>query len=196
MIDVPRETADRLRLLSDLVIAENIKQNLIARSTVKELWERHIVDSLQLLPHAIPGRWLDIGSGAGFPGLVVAIAEPEREVVLIEPRPLRAAFLADAVANLGLTRVAIVTARAEATPPQRAAVISARAVASLEALLTMGERHAAPDCRWLLPKGRRAAEELAAARMTWQGRFTLIHSITDPEASIVMAEDAARKAAK
>ena len=193
MMDVSRETSDRLRALCALVVQENARQNLIARSTVDDVWDRHIVDSLQLLPHAVEGRWLDIGSGAGFPGLVVAAAEPDREVVLVEPRARRAAFLTETARRLDLDRVVVHAAKVEAVAPVGAAVVSARAVASLDLLFAIGLDHATPECRWLLPKGRRAAEELANARRTWQGHFTLIPSITDPEASIVMAQDVTRR---
>lgn len=173
----------------ELLRAEAARQNLIARSTLNDVWHRHILDSLQLLPLApVAGLWLDVGSGAGLPGLVVAIAR-RAPTILLEPRARRAAFLQQTCDTLGLDHVRVVAVRAEALAPAGVSIISARAVAPLPALFAMARRHAAPDCVWLLPKGRSAAEELATARRTWQGDFTLIPSETDPEASIVMARD-------
>jgi 16S rRNA (guanine527-N7)-methyltransferase len=191
MTPVPRGTQERLSLYVDLLRAESERQNLVARSTLEDVWQRHIADSLQLVPLAQAGRWLDIGSGAGLPGLVIAIARPDEPMLLAEPRPLRADFLRRAVTALGLPNVEVATAKAETLAPAEAAIISARAVAPLDRLLALGQRHAAPGCRWLLPKGRTAAEELAVAQRTWQGAFELIPSQTDPEASIIMAHDVA-----
>ncbi|MBU3076935.1 16S rRNA (guanine(527)-N(7))-methyltransferase RsmG [Sphingomonas quercus] len=194
---VSRETRDRLEAFVALLIAENERQNLIAASTIPGIWVRHIVDGLQLAPLAPrAGAWLDIGSGAGLPGLVVAIVRPDAPMTLIEPRARRATFLEEAAKNLGLTNVSVVAAKAEAAHPSPAAVISARAVARLDALLAIGQRHAGPDTVWLLPKGRSAAEELAITRRTWQGSFRLIPSLTDPEASIIMVRDVRRKAGR
>ena len=189
MVAVSRETQDRLDAYVMMLLAENRQQNLIAKSTEPDIWQRHIVDSLQLVRHALPGRWVDIGSGAGLPGLVAAIARPEEETVLIEPRARRVAFLTETAMRLGLTKVRVIGARAEAVPELSASVITARAVASLSQLFEIGARHAGPDCLWLLSKGRSAATELAEARGAWQGRFELIPSETDVEASIVMARD-------
>lgn len=187
--DVPRETVDRLDRYVTLLVSAARDQNLIAASTLPTLWQRHILDSAQLIPLA-PSEadpWLDVGSGAGLPGLVVAILRP-RAMILIEPRARRAAFLSEAVAALGLERqVTVIAGRAETAPPAAAAVISARAVAGLDALLAMGVRHARPDTRWLLPKGRSAAMEVAAARATWQGEFQLVPSVTDSQAAIIVA---------
>lgn len=171
-----------------LLAGEAERQNLIARSTFDRIWQRHIVDSLQLLDHAPAGSWADVGSGAGFPGLVVAIAS-RRPVTLIEPRTKRAGFLRDVTATLALEdRVRVCTATAQAMPAASPhAVISARAVAPLPELFAAAHRLADAATTWLLPKGRSAAEELAAARLTWQGDFALVPSITDPRASIVVA---------
>ncbi len=185
---VPCETIERLSDFTTMLLEANADQNLISRATTESVWDRHIVDSLQLLPLAQDGSWLDIGSGAGLPGLVIAIAR-RWPMTLVEPRSRRAVFLRSVAERLGLDHVAVVQSRAETAEPVAADVISARAVAGLAALFAAGTRHAAPGCVWLLPKGRSAAEELAAARRTWQGEFRLIPSLTDPEAHIVMARD-------
>lgn len=185
---VPRETVERLDQFVAILVQENEHQNLISRSTVANLWDRHIIDSLQLLLHAPSGPWVDIGSGAGLPGLVVAIVRSD-PMTLVEPRSKRAAFLRETAARLQLDHVTVMQSRIETAAPSLATVITARAVAGLSTLFEAGLRHAAPGCVWLLHKGRGAEQELAAARKTWQGDFRLVPSLTDPESSIVMARD-------
>jgi 16S rRNA (guanine527-N7)-methyltransferase len=188
-----RFDAGRVGLLAafaDRVIAETPHQNLIAASTVDHIWERHILDSAQLVPlarDAAEGDWIDIGSGAGFPGIVAAILT-ERRVVLVEPRVRRAALLAEIANDLSLTNVVVHQARIEKLAAERpAAIITARAVARLDALFAIGHRHASSDTIWVLPKGRSAPEELAEAQATWRGTFHVEHSVTDPTSSIVVA---------
>lgn len=188
---VPRGTLDCLERLVELVTAESEHQNLIARSTLPMIWQRHVVDSAQLLDvcgHAT--RWADIGTGAGFPGLVVALLGSGR-VDCIEPRALRAQFLERLVDRLALgDRVAILAAKVESVRPALSYdVISARAVAPLAELFRAAHHLASPATTWLLPKGRSAALELAEARRTWHGEFRLVPSITDPAAAIVVARD-------
>lgn len=179
-----------LAQFADRIIAETANQNLIAASTIDHIWERHLLDSAQLVPltaAAGEGDWIDIGSGAGFPGIVVAILT-DRRLVLVEPRARRAALLADMARDLGLANVVVHKATIEKLPSQRpAAIISARAVARLGALFAIGHRHSDADTIWVLPKGRSAAEELAEARADWRGTFHVEHSITDPTSSIVVA---------
>lgn len=190
--DVPRETADKLRLFADLLIAENQRQNLISRSSIDQLWTRHIDDGAQLLDHArADAHWLDIGSGAGLPGMVLAILGV-RHITMVEPRKLRTEFLSRCVGELALTNATIVTGKAQTlTGPFD--VVTARAVASLEQLLGIAHPLIAPTGRWVLPKGRGAAKELEEARRTWQGDFALLPSRTDPEAWIVVAERVKRR---
>lgn len=188
--DVSRETFDRLDQLADLVREEAGRQNLVSRSTLDQLWVRHIVDSVQLLALAPAGPWLDIGSGAGFPGLVIAAAS-ERLVTLAEPRALRADFLRRAAASLGIEqRVIVYAGKVETLPVGHSfEIISARAVAPTVDLFRMSAAVANHATVWLLPKGRTAAEELATARETWQGEFRLVPSVTDPAAAIIVAHD-------
>lgn len=185
MIDVSRETAAKLALLSEAIRRENYRQNLIAASTLVDLQRRHVDDSLQLILLAPPGLWLDIGTGGGFPGLVVAIARDD-PIIMVEPRARRAEFLQRMVDLLELTHARVNKAAVESLAPIGAAVISARAVAPLHRLLPLAARHLTPDGICLFPKGRTAAEELAAAEHAWQGEFRLIPSSTEPEASIIM----------
>ncbi|WNO54011.1 16S rRNA (guanine(527)-N(7))-methyltransferase RsmG [Stakelama saccharophila] len=183
---VSRETV--LERLAEAVAIENRSQNLIAGSTVDSMWSRHIVDSAQLLPLAPDrGIWVDVGSGAGFPGMVVA-ALSGRKVTLIEPRRRRAEFLATLAEKLDLPNVTIIQSSVEKAPaPARVAAISARAVASLDALFTKAAHLADADTLWLLPKGRSAKSELDAARQAWQGSFHVEQSITDAQSRIIVA---------
>lgn len=170
----------------ELLRSNAVSQNLIATSTVPEIWTRHIVDSAQLLDHApVEGTWLDIGSGAGLPGLVAAILR-DAPVELVEPRKLRTAFLADVGEALGLQNVVVQTAKVERTNGL-AAVISARAVAPLADIFRIAAHRSSPDTVWLLPKGRSAHSEVEVARRTWHGSFHVERSITAPDSLIVIA---------
>ncbi|MEO6580755.1 MAG: 16S rRNA (guanine(527)-N(7))-methyltransferase RsmG [Sphingomicrobium sp.] len=190
--NVSRETAGRLEHFADLLLAENSVQNLIARSTEADLWTRHLADAAQLLTHALPGSsWIDIGSGAGLPGLVIAIIGGG-PVTLVEPRRLRADFLRRVVADLNLSNVTVVEAKAEYVPPGSYDVITARAVASVDRLLAMTAHLSHDGTIWVLPKGRNVKTELDEARKSWQGAFRLEPSRTDPDARIVIASGVRR----
>ncbi|MDB5710843.1 MAG: rRNA ((527)-N(7))-methyltransferase RsmG [Sphingomonas bacterium] len=180
--------------LAGLVRDEAARQNLIAPSTLDEIWARHIVDSAQLIPlaDAYPGNWLDIGTGAGFPGLVVA-ALTDRPIWLVEPRKRRADFLSACCDALDVTsRTTVVTGKVERVDVQ-ATVISARAVASLWELLGAARHCSTWNTLWLLPKGRGAREEIASAQQSWHGAFHVEHSVTDPESLIVIAKEVTRR---
>ena len=189
---VSRETFEKLGRYVDLLIAENGRQNLIARSTESDVWKRHIADSAQLLRFAPPegGRWLDIGTGAGLPGLVIAILTGD-PVTLVEPRRLRAEFLERAAAELDL-RVTVTCAKVEKLTGQFD-VITARAVAAADALFGMAAHLSHPGTIWILPKGRSAKSELDAALQAWQGSFRLEPSVTSGEAAILVASHVRRK---
>jgi 16S rRNA (guanine527-N7)-methyltransferase len=192
MTGVSRETAEKLGAFVALLKGESERQNLVSRSSLEAIWTRHIEDSLQLLDHAPKeASWLDIGSGPGLPGMVLAIAGV-REITLVEPRRLRTEFLDRCRSALGLNGVTIVTGKAEQLQGQFD-VITARAVASLERLFAIGQPLLAQGGRWVLPKGRSAAKELEEARATWQGDFQLEPSRTDPEARIVIAQRVRRR---
>lgn len=193
MIDVPRETRAKLDRLRDLVLAESTRQNLISASTIEAVDSRHIDDSLQLLPYVAGGILVDIGTGAGFPGLVLACCRHD-PVHLVEPRGRRAAFLTQAVTALGLEpHTTVWPCRIEHLPLAEVDVITARAVAALPALFAAAEKIAGRQTRWVLPKGRSAESELATARTSWQGEFELVPSVTDPDARIVLASDVHRR---
>ena len=186
---VPRETFDRLEGFASLLTAEAGQQNLVAASTLPTIWARHIADSAQLLTLADghPRSWIDLGSGAGFPGLIVA-ALSDMRVTLVDSRKKRVAFLADAAELLGVSgRISLHCSRVEALADAKFDAISARAFAPLERLLPIASRFARPDTIWLLPKGRSAVSELEAVRGSWQGAFRIEPSITDPDAAIIVA---------
>lgn len=192
-LDVPRETWAKLQTLSVLIIDENKRQNLVAESTVPHLWQRHILDAAQLIRFAPPrASWLDIGSGAGLPGLVIAIITSQ-PVTLVEPRRLRADFLARAVIRLDLVRnVTIIQSKIESLQLVPFDVMTARAVASLDRLFALAGHLSHKDTVWVLPKGQGAKSELDDARRTWQGDFRLEPSCTDPDAQIVIASGVRR----
>jgi 16S rRNA (guanine527-N7)-methyltransferase len=185
---------DAMARLATLVRDEATRQNLVAPSTLDKMWARHIVDSAQLIPlaTAYPGNWLDVGTGAGFPGLVVA-ALTDRPTWLVEPRKRRADFLSACSDALGVAgRTTVVTGKVERAEVQ-AAVISARAVASLWELLGAARHCSTWNTLWLLPKGRSAREEIASAQQSWHGAFHVEHSVTDPESLIVIAKEVTRR---
>jgi 16S rRNA (guanine527-N7)-methyltransferase len=190
--DVPRETMARLDAFADLLRVENDRQNLVSRASLDQLWLRHIVDSAQLLRFApaADASWVDLGTGAGFPGLIVALLH-RGAVTLIEERRLRADFLRNAAESLGIA-VEIVGGKAERVTGRSFDVISARAFAPLGRLFQLGTGLSTDKSVWLLPKGRNAETELEALDPSWQGSFRLEPSVTDPEARIIVAEGVRR----
>jgi 16S rRNA (guanine527-N7)-methyltransferase len=183
---VSRETFQKLEAYTTLLREQSARQNLISASTIDSLWERHILDSAQLLrfvPEA-DTSWVDIGSGAGLPGVVVAILTGG-PVTLVEPRRLRAEFLESVVSRLGLN-ARVVLGKAERTVGQFD-VITGRAVAALSEFLALSAHLSTKNSRWVLPKGRNAQSELADAKRRWQGVFHVEQSVTDADSWIVIA---------
>jgi 16S rRNA (guanine527-N7)-methyltransferase len=195
---VPRETVAKLERLIAIVIDETARQNLISASTIDHIWTRHILDSAQLLPLAPEARsWIDLGSGAGFPGMVVAAMRPELRVTLVESRRKRIDFLVAMAEALGLgDRVTVAGKRLEMLDTATYDVISARAFAPLDRLLPLAHRFSHPDTVWLLPKGRSAASELEAVAASWQGDFRVEPSMTDSEAAIIVGRRVQPKAVR
>lgn len=188
--DVPRETWSRLERFVGILLSAMDEQNLIAESTRPHIWARHIVDSAQLLllaNAAGEGDWMDLGSGAGLPGIVVAILS-DRPLVMVESRRKRIDFLNDVVDELGLAHARVFGGRVEMVPSTCAAVISARAYAPLPKLLHSAQHLADENTLWVLPKGRNAQIELEAARPAWQGAFHVERSVTDADSAIIVAQ--------
>jgi len=193
-LDVSRETLEDLGSFARLLEEENARQNLVSQASLADLWDRHIWDSAQLVRLAPPASsWIDLGTGAGFPGLIVARLT-DAAVTLVEARKLRVEFLRRAALALGVeARVEIVCGKAETLPERPYDVISARAFAPLDKLLAIGARSASAETVWLLPKGRNAKSELEAARASWQGEFRLEPSLTDADANIIVARGVSRR---
>ncbi len=184
---VSRETVEKLEALVALVHEESGRQNLVSASTVSDIWRRHVIDSAQLLHLSRATPWLDLGTGAGFPGLVIGILL-DGPVVVCEERRLRHVFLQRVVDSLGLTNVSVAGMRIERVDEFAAATISARAFAPLDRLLALAARFSTEKTCWVLPKGRNAQLELESARAAWHGDFRLEPSVTDTDSHIIVAQ--------
>lgn len=190
-LDVSRETLERLESLVGLLRHENTRQNLMSASSLANIWSRHIVDSAQLMRVANdwPGRWLDLGSGGGLPGLVLGCLDPSKAITLVESRRLRFEWLERAARALDLVHVAVEPLPVQQVMPHRAGVITARAFAPLPKLFSLAHRFSTEETLWLLPKGRSAAEELASVRAAWHCEAYMEPSVTDPESAIIVARN-------
>lgn len=185
----------RLGLLVEMLVDENQRQNLVSAASLEQVWRRHIVDSAQLLPHVPRGTslpWMDLGTGAGFPGLVIAALRPDTEVIMVESRNRRIEWLERARIAMGLDRARVVGQRLELVESQPCSAISARAFAPLEKLLALSSRFSTSDTIWLLPKGRSARQELDDLR-NWRHVFHVEQSFTDPQAGIIVGKLAGGK---
>lgn len=183
--DVSRETIDKLDAYAALVREGQATQNLVSASTLPAFWSRHIVDSAQLILFAVKGSWLDIGSGAGVPGIVTAILTGE-PTVLVESRARRAGFLQETTETLGLANVKVVASPVQKLVNGPVDNITARAVAALPKLIEMALPFAHKGTVWLLPKGKSAQTELASVPRAWQGQWELHASVTDPDSKILI----------
>jgi len=191
---VSRETLERLKLYADLLIRWQKRINLIAPATIPDLWHRHMLDSAQLLPH-IPDsaqHLVDLGSGAGFPGLVVALCliRPVR-ISLYESDQRKSAFLREVIRQTGAPAV-VHTQRIEETDDKTADLIMARALAPLPKLLPLAERFWHPGMTALLMKGRDVQAEIASCSQGWRIAYDLIPSATDSAASILLVRSLSR----
>jgi 16S rRNA (guanine527-N7)-methyltransferase len=178
----------RLDRLAAMVVEENSRQNLMSKPSEGAIWLRHLADSAQLLAH-VPREttpWLDLGTGAGFPGLVIAALRPDCEVVLVESRKKRVDWLVRAAAELGLERCRVEGRRLEHVETFAAGAISARAFAPLVKLLALSARFSTRDTLWLLPKGRSAVQEVSSLPAGTAEMFHVEHSVTDAEAGLVI----------
>lgn len=176
----------------EMLRAENRAQNLISKASEATIWSRHIVDSAQLLEFA-PGasNWLDVGSGPGLPGVVLACLS-DASIALVEPRARRVAFLREVVEQLGLANATVHPCVVERMADGCYDAVTARAYASLPEIFASTVRLTDSSTIWVLPKGRSAETELEAARDTWQGVFHVEQSATDAEARIVVARQVRR----
>jgi 16S rRNA (guanine527-N7)-methyltransferase len=188
LIDVSRETWARLETLVATLDRWQATTNLVAPNTLNAVWTRHVADGAQLVPLAppAPARWVDLGSGGGFPGLVVAAMLAGRtEVHLVESNGKKAAFLREAARAMGVAAT-VHAARAErALGCLSADVVSARALAPLPVLVALAEPLLKTGAVGLFPKGREAVAELTETEKSWRFNASLHPSLTDPDARIV-----------
>ena len=178
----------RLGQLAEWLEAENARQNLVSSASLANLWQRHFADGLQLLVHARGGQgpWLDLGSGAGFPGLPLAIARPDDQFILVESRRRRVEWLNRCIDGLGLAHCHVIGGRLASVESFAAGAITARAFAPLAKLLRLSARFSTPATVWLLPKGRSAAQELAEQPAAVGQMFHVEPSATDSAGGILV----------
>ena len=210
---VSRETMALFETYAGLLERWQPAVNLVASSTLDDVWSRHFADSAQLWRLGQGARsWLDLGAGAGFPGLVVALLSQDKsrdsdglapgakleKVTLIESDQRKCAFMRDVVRQTGLANVVDIVAErietaANAGKGAGADVISARALAPMDRLLALAEPFFAEGTRGIFPKGRDVASELEAARVAWAFDAALVQSVTADDAWIVLIRGLGRK---
>lgn len=194
LLDVSRETHERLSHFVDLVIKWNRSINLVAPSTIDAIWNRHIHDSAQLLDYRKfdHGQWVDFGSGGGLPALVLAILAKEKypklEFNLVESDQRKAVFLNQAIRETGLSAKVFPT-RTELLHPFGSNVVSARAVAALDVLCGWASRHLADGGRAIFPKGAKFSDEIATARQNWTFDLLEVPSVTEANAKVLILEN-------
>lgn len=194
---VSRETYEDLSAFTGILTKWNDRINLISRSTISDVWTRHIVDSIQVfdLSDAASDHWADLGAGGGFPGIVAAImakeAVPGRRFSFVESDQRKSAFLSTVVRELGLN-AEIRTDRIENTLPLNADILSARALAPLPQLLVFAGRHLAPTGIAFLPKGANYQAEIDEALESFRFDLQKHPSKTDPQAVILAIKGISR----
>lgn len=182
---VSRETLGQLEQYAELLAKWNRKINLVAPSTLEQLWERHIWDSYQLVEHIPPNATIhDLGSGGGLPGLVIAIARPDCPITLIERDQRKAAFLNQVALTLGLRHVRVVNSDITDVTSQ-ADIVTARALATLDTLCALAHPLLLNDAICLFPKGENFATEVVTAKTAWDFTHTNIASKTHDSACII-----------
>ena len=196
-LDVSRETLDDLERYVTLLKKWTKRINLISAATIPVIWDRHVRDSVQVYRSisGSEGIWLDVGSGGGLPGIVLAIIRKHEasgvKTVLIESDLRKATFLRAVSRELDL-KAEVISKRIEAADPVGASVISARALGPLEALLDFAERHLAPGGHAVFPKGETWQKEVDNARKTWRFDLDVVQSETDKKAAILIIGGIAR----
>lgn len=189
-VELSEVTISKLEAFRDLVLKWNPRINLVSRASLADLWTRHIADSAQLYRYAssVSGTWADLGSGGGFPGVVLAVlstqAHPDRQYRFVESDQRKAVFLREAV-RVTECRASVVCDRIEQVDPMNADVVTARALASLPDLLGLVARHLRSDGLAILPKGANYKLELDAARANWAFDAQVHPSVTDPDGHIL-----------
>ena len=191
--NVSRETFERLRVYAQLLVNWNPSAGLVGEATLNQLWVRHFLDSAQLLRFRPkrPSCWLDLGTGGGFPGMVLAIIAAERapecRFTLVESNQRKCQFLGSVVRKTGV-EVKIKPFRAEELEPEEADVVTARALAPMKRLLALAYRHLGNDGFGLFPKGRNVQEEIAEARKEWRFNLQMHPSVSDTSGSVLVVK--------
>lgn len=189
-LDVSRETIDQLKGIETLLTKWNPAINLVSKASLPNAWARHILDSAQIYEIAPPkvDHWVDLGSGGGFPGLIIAIIaaelDPTRRITLVESDQRKATFLRQAAQSVGVS-VSVLAERIESLPSLGADVLSARALAPLPDLCGFAVRHLARNGLALFPKGATFKDEVAQAGRSWRYDLTVHPSETDSSAVIL-----------
>ncbi len=190
--NVPRETLLKLDRYAALLSEWQARYNLVGPSTLPFVWTRHFADSAQLvrcLDDVGPQKWLDIGSGAGFPGIVLGLMRPD-SVTLVDSVAKKTRFLKMIVEELGLgSQIHVENCRVESLGSKKFDLITARACAPVAKLFDWGHRSAAQSTTWLLLKGAAAEDEIADAQRLYVFDYELIPSLTDPRGRIVKASN-------
>lgn len=196
-LNVSRETSERLKLLADLLTKWNPRINLVSKASLSDLWTRHILDSAQVFQMAVLPikRWVDIGSGGGFPGLVVALMAAEKKspekITLIESDQRKCAFLRTVLREAGVEGT-VLAQRIEQSERQNADILSARALADLTSLLAFADHHLASNGTAVFPKGVTWEKEVEIARESWSFDLDVITSKTEPSSVILKVKDIRR----
>lgn len=189
-LNVSRETHDALIAYCHQIQKWNKTINLVSKSSVEQIWQRHLLDSAQIYRFGAPsGLWLDIGSGGGLPGIVMSILGAD--VVLVESDQRKSTFLRETARVLGLN-LRVITDRVESISPMGAKTVSARALAPLTTLLDYAKYHLDDSGVAVFSKGKAAAEEIAEAHKTWRFDCEINESLTDPLASVLVIKNIQR----
>lgn len=189
-MSVSRET-EQLAVYAGLLRKWNPAINLIAPSTLESIETRHISDCLQLaeVSRLAQGRWVDLGSGGGFPGIVVAVLRPDLVITMVESDQRKAAFLRNTIRALSLDNAQVLCSRIEQIELLQAGNVSARALAPLPSLMSYVHRHLDPAGKAWLMKGRNWESEIADARKQWTFQVKAHPSTTEPAAAILEITD-------
>ncbi len=168
--------------------AAALEQNLVAHGSLQHMWQRHLADSAQLVRFIPEGAadLLDLGTGAGFPGLILGLLRPDMHCTLVDCRSKRTEWLRTAVEGLALTNISIVHARVEQIPARTYDIVTARAFAPLPKLLELARRFCHSQTKLILPKGKSANDELGTLAKALREGFHVEHSLTDRAAGILV----------
>ena len=190
--NVSRETYEKLRAYEALIRKWNPSINLVAKSTLSDVWNRHIIDSAQVYAAAFGEKlsiWTDIGSGGGFPGIVIATLtqgeDQQTNVTMVESDKRKSVFLRTAIRELGLLNAEVINERIEGAQISISDIVSARALAPLTDLFTLSQGFADQNTIFLFQKGKNWASEIEAAQNHWSFEYDAIKSETDSNAVIL-----------